>query len=239
MAATVYIIYLSMQATSINTTAMNIKLDKGARRHVNNTAEMYIIMKAILKREHKVDRNREHLWTICFDSAKKILNIELVSMGSIKTTVVEPMEVFSIPLQKRAVSLVVIHNHPSGRLVPSAADKDITDRLIQCGLMLQVPVIDHIIISESSYYSFAESGLLAQLEESTKYVPDFILKERIKKQVSKAGKEGEQRGKIKGVKEGENKKAIAMAKAMKKKGYLEKEIMELTGLSKKQINVIK
>lgn len=81
---------------------MNIKLDKGAKRHIDNAAEIYIIMKAILRRENRVDRNREHLWTVCLDNAKKILNIELVSMGSVKATVVKPMEVFSIPLQKRA-----------------------------------------------------------------------------------------------------------------------------------------
>lgn len=109
--------------------------------------------------------------------------------------------------------------------------------------MLQVPVLDHIIISAQSYYSFAESGLLAELERSTKYVPDFILKERIKKQVDMAAKEGEQIGITKGVKKGEkigeNKKAVAMAKAMKKKGEPVKKIAEYTGLTKKEIIGIK
>lgn len=73
-------------------------------------------------------------------------------------------------MQKRAVRVIIVHNHPSGELKPSEMDKDITDRLIQCGLILHVPVLDHLIISEKAWYSFADDGLLAELEASTKYV---------------------------------------------------------------------
>ncbi len=210
---------------------MNIRLKKDEKQYVHSAHDIFTIMQAVLKRENRIDRNREHLWTICVDNGNKILNIELVSLGSIKATVVEPMEVFSIPLQKRAVSLILIHNHPSGKMIPSAADKDITDRLIQCGLILQVPVIDHLIISEENYYSFVDSGLLEQLGKSTRYVPDYIMQERLQKQIAKLSVESE--------KKGESKKALAMAAAMKVKGYSVKEIMELTGLSKKVIAGIK
>ncbi len=205
---------------------MNIKI-KGLKLHVNSSREMYIIMKAILKRENKVDRNREHLWTISLNSANKILNIELVSMGSVNSTVTEPMEVFSIPLQKRAVLLVLVHNHPSETMKPSAADKDVTDRLIQCGLMLHVPVYDHIIIGKDTYYSFRESGLMEELEKSTKYVPSFILKERVQKQVEEAVKLGKEETKI------------SLAQAMIKSGEPVKKIMEYTGLSRKAIGELK
>jgi DNA repair protein RadC len=110
-------------------------------------------------------------------------------MGSFKATIVEPMEVFSIPLQKRAVHLVLVHNHPSGTLKPSEADKDITDRLIQVGRIMKVPILDHLIITESSYYSFANSGLLDELSKSLKYVPAFEIKKRYEKQAEKKGKE--------------------------------------------------
>jgi DNA repair protein RadC len=149
-------------------------------------------------------------------------------MGSFKATIVEPMEVFSIPLQKRAVHLVLVHNHPSGILKPSDADKDITDRLIQVGRIMKVPILDHLIITESSYYSFANSGLLDELSKSLKYVPAF----EIKKRYEKAAKE-------KGEKTGERKKAKEMARLMKEKGMDIEIIMEISGLTKAVIERLK
>jgi DNA repair protein RadC len=207
---------------------MNIALKPSEKKQVHSAASLYDIMQRILLRENRIDRNREHLWTISLNTANKILNIELVSMGSIKETIVEPMEVFSVPLQKRAVSIVLVHNHPSQQLKPSNADKDITDRLIQCGLIMHVPVIDHLIITEKSYYSFFESGLLKELEASEKYVPDYKLKERMKKEIEEAVAQKAKE---------ENSRAIA--KTMKIEGYTVEEITKLTGLSKQIIGRIK
>ncbi len=146
---------------------MNVRLDKALKgTRIGSAADLYPIMQQILMRESRTDRNREHFWTISLDHAGTLLNIELVSMGSIRQTVVEPMEVYSIPLQKRAVQLILVHNHPGGTLKPSEADKDITDQLIQAGRILKVTVLDHLIITETDYYSFAESGLLVELEAS-------------------------------------------------------------------------
>jgi DNA repair protein RadC len=198
---------------------MNIRLKKNEEIKILCSDDIYSIMQQILLRENKIDRGREHLWTISLDTANKVLNIELVSMGSINKTIIEPMEVFSVPMQKRAVSIILIHNHPSGELKPSEGDKDMTDRLIQCGLIMHVPVLDHLIITEKTYFSFADSGLLDELEESKKYVPDYKIKEELKKKVEE--------------------KAHEMAKAMKAKGYKVEEIAELTGLSKQVIQRIK
>ena len=207
---------------------MNIALKPGDKKKKLSAPEMYEIMQKILLRETRIDRNREHLWTISLDTGNRLLNIELVSMGSINKTIIEPMEVFSVPLQKRAVRLVIVHNHPSGQIMPSFADKDVTDRLIQCGLILNVPVADHLIIAEKTYYSFAESGLLAQLELSKKYVPDYKLKEQMRKAVEIEVKEKIELNRTK-----------EMAKSMKLKGYAAEEIAELTGLSKQVIQRIK
>jgi len=200
---------------------MNIKLKKEQDIRILCADDIYAVMQKILLRENKIDRNREHFWTISLDNANKILNIELVSMGSVNQTVVEPMEVFSIPLQKRAVQVILIHNHPGGNMKASPNDKDLTDRLIQVGIIMQVPVLDHIIISEKTYMSFEDTGLLTELKKSTKYVPDYIMKQRMKKQVEEL-----LTSKI------EERKAREVAKAMKTKGYKVEEIMELTGLSK-------
>ena len=207
---------------------MNIRLKNKAAIQIHNSEDIYSVMQRILLREEKGDRGREHFWTISLDNANKILNIELVSMGSFRATIVEPMEVFSIPLQKRAVKLVLIHNHPSGTLKPSEADKDVTDHMIQVGRIMNVQLIDHLIITENSYYSFANSGLLEELSRSLKYVPAFEIKRRYEKQAEEKGKE-------KGNKEGRRE----MARMMKKENYPIEEIVKLTGVSKSIINRLK
>lgn len=207
---------------------MHIKLTNSRKIQVLCSDDIYGIMQKILLRENKIDRNREHFWTISLDSANKILNIELVSMGSVTQTIVEPMEAFSVPLQKRAVRIVLVHNHPSGNLKPSEGDRDVTDRLIQVGRILRTPVLDHLIITEKTYFSFKDVGLLQELEKSTKYMTAYELKRRYQK-------EALEKGNVEGKKE----KAIEMAKVMKKKGEPMEKIMEYTGLSSRVINRIK
>lgn len=207
---------------------MNIPLKKEQKVKVRCSYDIYLVMRQILLRESRTDRNREHFWTISLDNRNRILNIELVSMGSVNHTLAEPMEVYSIPLQKRAVQIVLVHNHPSGETIPSENDKDRTDHLIQCGRIMHTPVIDHLIISENTYYSFKDSGLLKELEESTKYVPPYILVERAKEEAAEAER-----------KKGGYDKAKEMARAMKQKGFDVKLIEELTGLKKPVILKLK
>ena len=207
---------------------MQIKLSTLPKTNIGSSEDIFVVMQRILLRENRIDRNREHFWTISLDSALSILAIELVSMGSVKETVAEPMEIFSLPLQKRAVKVILVHNHPSNTTKPSEADKDLTDNLIQVGRIMRVPVIDHLIITEKSYYSFADSGLLATLEQSLKYVPPYEIKKRYEQAAEEAG-----------MKKGEDKRAREMAKAMKQKGYKIEDIAELTGLTKQVIQRLK
>jgi DNA repair protein RadC len=125
-----------------------------------------------------------------------------------------------------------VHNHPSGNLKPSDADKDITDHMIQVGLIMQVPIVDHLIISESSYFSFKNSGLLEELEKSVKYVPKYKLEQRFEKELLKAEK------KIEKVEKALKNKATEMAKVMLKEGMQLELIIKITGLTKAEINNI-
>lgn len=181
-------------------------------------------MQQILLRESEIDRDKEHLWTVSLDNANRILNIEMVSMGTVNQTLVDPMEVFSIPLQKRAVKLIVVHNHPSGELKPSEADKDVTDNLIQAGKIIHVELIDHLIISEKSYYSFKDNDLMDELEMSLKYVPPYVIKQRFEKAAEQLG---------------EKRKAEEMARAMKKEGLDVELIVKISGLTKTAIQQLK
>ena len=204
---------------------MRVKLTKAQRIRVLNSVDVYKVMQQVLLRENKIDRNKEHFWVVCLSQSNKILLIELVSLGTMKKSLVDPTEVFSFALQKRAAQLIMVHNHPGGALQPSPEDTDITDRMYQIGLFLDLPVIDHLIISERKFYSFKDSGLLAELAKSEKYVLKY------KKEEERIRKEGEKAGLKKGVKL----KAVEMAKALKKKGVDVKVIAEVSNLSIKQI----
>lgn len=226
---------------------MNIKLTDEQRIRVLNSKDVYSIMQQILLREDKIDQDREHFWVIGLGTKNRILFIELVSLGSIKSTLAEPMEVFSLALQKRAAKIILCHNHPSEDLTPSAADKDITDRLIQVGIIVDVRVIDHLIISTKAHFSFAETGLLSELEKSTKYVPHFILEDRIKKQneaiaQQKKKIQAEQRKIV-----AEQKKSllalrnekISIAKKLKREGIANENIAKVTGLTLEEVETLK
>lgn len=218
---------------------MNITLTDKEKIKIMNSADLYKIMQQILLREQRVDQDREHFWTVCLNRANIIMNIELVSMGNVFSTGVLPMEVFSIPLQKRTVALIMVHNHPSGELKPSEADKDVTDHLYQVGKFLNVPVLDHMIISNKGYYSFSDSGLLNELSLSLKYVPVFMQKE---KALNEQRNEFEKATKLiqkKTRKDAEEEKAISIAKMMKEKGYPVEDIVTLTGLSKTAVKRLK
>lgn len=210
---------------------MNIPLKNNNKIRLHNALDIYHVMREILLLEDENDRSKEHFWTISLDNGHTVLNIELVSLGTATATLVEPMEVFSIPLQKKAVKVILVHNHPSGNIVPSHQDEDTTDRLIQVGLIMNVPVIDHIIITENSYYSFEESGLLSKLAKSTKYVPAFILKERYEK----LAKEEREKAELKATKQRDKEIVIRM----RSEGCDIETIIRFTGLTKAQINRIK
>jgi DNA repair protein RadC len=168
---------------------MNIKITDKDKISVTNSDDLYGIMQRILLRENKIDREKEHFWMIGLNMANVILYIELVSMGSVRATQVEPMNVYRVAVLKGATSVIAIHNHPSGNMTPSEGDKDATDRLIQVGKILNIKLLDHLIISTEKYMSFENVGLMTELEQSVKYVPTYQIQERIREQELEIKKE--------------------------------------------------
>lgn len=163
---------------------MNVPLSEEEKIRILNGVDLFDVMQKILKRSSKIDQDKEHFWIVGLSTSNEILFIELVSLGTKKSTLVDPMEVFSFALQKRAVEIILVHNHPNGTLRASDADKDLTDRLIQVGIIVDLPVYDHLIITDKSYYSFKDSGLLDELSQSLKYVPPYVLEARYKKEAA-------------------------------------------------------
>ncbi len=103
---------------------------------------------------------KEQFVVILLNSKNKVLGTELVSEGSLSSSVVHPREVFQPAILQHAASVVVAHNHPSGDPKPSAQDREITKMLAQAGNVLGVPLLDHLIIGDGTYYSFQEDGAI-------------------------------------------------------------------------------
>lgn len=221
---------------------MDIKLTEAEKIKVLNSDDIYGVMQKILLREQKIDQNREHFWVIGLENNNRILFIELISLGSVNKTIAEPMEVFSFALQKRAVKIMVCHNHPSGELKPSEADKDVTDRLIQVGIIVNTELVDHLIISERSYLSFVDIGLLDTLKQSTKYVPTYELINRVKQEAKELVKQAEKEAKAtlkEKVKEADQKAKLKIAKELKSSGMEIESIAKFTGLSVEEVEKLR
>lgn len=102
----------------------------------------------------------EEFWVLLLNQSNKVLKKVRISEGGISGTVVDPKKLFHICIENHATSIIMAHNHPSGALHPSEADKKITDKITNAGKMLDVAVLDHLIISDSGYFSFADDGMM-------------------------------------------------------------------------------
>ncbi|MGB4774120.1 MAG: JAB domain-containing protein [Daejeonella sp.] len=138
---------------------MNVKLNKSQKIQVNRSEDVFKILKQILLAESIVDRNKEHLWVIGLTNSHVIKYIELVSLGTLNATLVEPMEVFRLAVMKGVKRIMVAHNHPSENLEPSTDDLAINKRLKASGEILGIKLLDQLIISETRHISFVEDGI--------------------------------------------------------------------------------
>ena len=101
-------------------------------------------------------RKQEHFICITLNGAHEVINVGVVSIGSLNKTVIHPREIFSIAIAERAAAIIVAHNHPSGNLEPSEEDFECTKRLLASSRILGIPLLDHLIVSKNGFYSFRE-----------------------------------------------------------------------------------
>jgi len=101
----------------------------------------------------------EEFWVLFLNNSNKVISKAQLSKGGITGTIVDTRLVFKLALESGATGLILCHNHPSGNLVASPADKEITNRLKLAGQSLDVKVLDHLIIGETNYYSFVDEGI--------------------------------------------------------------------------------
>ena len=106
------------------------------------------------------DRKQEHFICIYINGANEVITSRVVSVGLVNKTQVHPREVFADPITDRAAAIIVAHNHPSGSLLPSKEDIEVTKQLKTAGETLGIRLIDHVIFNHKEYYSFLEKGAL-------------------------------------------------------------------------------
>ena len=103
---------------------------------------------------------KEHFLSLHLDNKNRLLCLDRVSVGSLSASIVHPREVFKSALLSSAAAIILVHNHPSGDTDPSREDLEITKRLKEAGELLGIRVMDHIIVGDDAYMSFADRGLL-------------------------------------------------------------------------------
>jgi DNA repair protein RadC len=111
---------------------------------------------------HYADRRQEHFLCLSLNGAHEVIATRVVTIGLVNRTIVHPREVFADPLMDRASAVIVAHNHPSGQLMPSPEDDEITLRLKVTAEILGFNFLDHVIFSEASYFSYRQSKRLLE-----------------------------------------------------------------------------
>lgn len=139
-------------------------MELGRRRHAALPLEKKLVssstdIAAFLQVKLR-DYRHEVFAVIYLNRANKIKHFEIVSEGGITGTVADPRIILRKALEEDAVSIILCHNHPSGNLKPSRADEQLTSKIKEASRFLDITVLDHIIVSESGYFSFADEGLL-------------------------------------------------------------------------------
>lgn len=106
------------------------------------------------------DLNHEEFWMLLLNRANKVVSKHLISKGGQTGTIADPKIIFQTALENHAASLIFAHNHPSGSLKPSQSDIDLTCKLVSAGQLLDIAILDHLIITDHHFYSFADEGLM-------------------------------------------------------------------------------
>lgn len=139
-------------------------LEIGRRRNTQDVLERKKISSsndaAIILQQQIGDLPNEEFWIMYLNQGNRIIKTEQISRGGITQTSVDVRLIFKRSLELMATGIILSHNHPSGNLVPSVADKSITQKIKEGAKLLDIQVLDHVIVSQKNYFSFADEGLI-------------------------------------------------------------------------------
>lgn len=125
------------------------------KTNVGNSKDAYLILKSQLS-----DLRTEEFWAIFLNNNNKVIHISQLTQGGISQSIVDVRVLFKTALDYFSTGIIIAHNHPSGSLKPSREDINITQKIKEAGKTLSIQLLDHLIITQDSYFSFSDEGLL-------------------------------------------------------------------------------
>ena len=106
------------------------------------------------------DKKKEHFYALFLDTKNRIIDEELISVGTLNSSLIHPREVFKSAIKASSNAVILVHNHPSGDCTPSSEDKEVTKMLYNAGHLLKIKVLDHVVIGEDGFTSLKEMKLM-------------------------------------------------------------------------------
>ncbi|WP_228417038.1 RadC family protein [Terrisporobacter hibernicus] len=125
---------------------------KYENRKINNPWDGFKLLRDMLE-----DCDRENMVVVCLNTKNEPINISVVSVGTLNSSLVHPREIFKTAILSNSNKILIAHNHPSGKVDPSNEDNKITKRLKESGELLGIEVLDHLIIGDGLYFSYKEN----------------------------------------------------------------------------------
>ncbi|MBN1498923.1 MAG: DNA repair protein RadC [Spirochaetes bacterium] len=104
--------------------------------------------------------HQEEFRVLMLNTKNNLIRKSIISIGTISETLIHPREIFREAVKESAASIIIVHNHPSGDLTPSKEDIETTERILKAGKLIGIPLLDHLILSDTSYYSMQEQGYI-------------------------------------------------------------------------------
>ena len=126
----------------------------------NNAGKVAALFQGFLSNENEIDQDKEHVWVMGLNTRNIVKYVELVSLGTLEESLIQPREVYRMAISRGAKSIIIAHNHPSKSIEPSPDDLTITSRLTKAGEIIGIKVLDHVIITKQDHFSFADRGML-------------------------------------------------------------------------------
>ena len=123
---------------------------------IQNSQQVAKVFQGLLMLEDKIDRDKEHYYVMHLNTKSQVKMVELVSMGTINASLVHPRETFRRAVIEGPVNIIIAHNHPSGEADPSEEDIKVTRLMHEAGKVLGISLLDHIIFTHNSFYSFKD-----------------------------------------------------------------------------------
>jgi len=145
----------AMQIAAVFELHRRIRFAKNINRKIQGARDVFEYMQGRIP-----DESKEHLFVLFLNTKNRILSHESVTVGTLTSSLIHPREIFKAAIRQSAHSIILVHNHPSGDVQPSNADKQVTSILKKSGDLLQIALLDHVIVGNDDWFSFRDHSLL-------------------------------------------------------------------------------